>query len=148
MNMYFFYHFQIIYIMEVHVNYWAVLVAAIANYIIATIWYALLFSKTWKKATGMSEMKTSAGNMLLTFIGSLFLSYVLYHATLFGNTYLNTSGVSGGLMCGFFNWLGFIAPITLTTKIYEKKSWTLWILDNSFWLISLLIMGSILSAWM
>ena len=51
-------------------------------------------------------------------------------------------------MAGFFGWLGFIAPVTLTNVIYEKRSqWKLWILDNAFWLISLLVMGIILSVW-
>jgi uncharacterized protein (DUF2225 family) len=44
-------------IMEVHVNYLAVLVAAIANYIIATIWYAAISGNLWKKLTGITEMK-------------------------------------------------------------------------------------------
>jgi hypothetical protein len=53
----------------------------------------------------------------------------------------------GGLMGGFFGWLGFIAPVTLTNVMYEKRPWKLWLLDNSFWLISLLVMGVILSVW-
>ena len=43
--------------MEVHVNYLAVVVAAIASYAIATIWYAVIFGKVWQKLTGMTEMK-------------------------------------------------------------------------------------------
>jgi hypothetical protein len=57
-------------------------------------------------------------------------------------------GISGGLMTGFHCWLGFIAPVTLMTKLYEKKPWGLWVLDNAFWLISLLVMGMILSSFM
>jgi hypothetical protein len=134
--------------MELHVNYLAVLVAAIANYAIATIWYAAIFSKQWTKLTGITDMKPSVMNIVLVFIGSLVLSYVLYHSIAFGNAYFKMSGISGGLMGGFFGWLGYIAPITLSTKLYEKKPWGLWLLDNAFWLISLLVMGTILSMWM
>lgn len=134
--------------MEVHVNYLAVLVAAIANYLIATIWYAAIFSKTWQKLTGITDMKPAPMNIVLVFIGSLLLSYVLYHSIVFGDAYVGMKGVSGGLMGGFFGWLGYIAPVTLSTKLYEKKPWGLWLLDNAFWLISLLVMGAILSAWM
>ena len=134
--------------MEIHVNYLAVLVAAIANYVIATIWYAVLFGKVWKKLTGIEDMKPAVMNMVLVFIGSLVLSFVLYHSIVFGNAYFKMSGISGGLMGGFFGWLGYIAPVTLSTKLYEKKPWGLWILDNAFWLISLLVMGTILSLWM
>ena len=133
--------------MEVHVNYLAVLVAAIAEYALATVWYAFLFGALWKKLTGIEEMKPSLGKMATVFVGALLTSYVLLHSIVFGNAYVNMSGVSGGLMGGFFSWLGFIAPITMTSVIYEKRPWKLWALDNGFWLLSLLIMGAILSAW-
>jgi hypothetical protein len=134
--------------MEVHVNYLAVLVAAIANYLLATIWYGAIFAKTWQKLTGITDMKPSPVNVVLVFIGSLVLSYVLYHSIAFGDAYVKMSGISGGLMGGFFGWLGYIAPVTLCTKLYEKKPWGLWLLDNTFWLLSLLLMGAILSVWM
>lgn len=134
--------------MEVHVNYLALLVAAIANYIIATIWYAVIFGKLWKRLTGITEMKPAPMNIVLVFIGSLVLSFVLYHSIVFGDAFFKMSGIAGGLMGGFFGWLGYIAPVTLSTKLYEKKPWGLWLLDNAFWLISLLVMGIILSLWM
>ncbi len=133
--------------MEVHVNYLAVVVAAIVNYVIATIWYAAIFGKAWQKLTGITEMKPAPMNIVLSLIGSLVLSFVLCHSIAFGNAYTNMSGIGGGLMGGFFGWLGYIAPVTLTTKLYEKKPWGLWLLDNAFWLISLLVMGMILSSW-
>ena len=133
--------------MQIHVNYLAILGAALANYFIATIWYALIFGKIWKKLTGITDMKPAPLNIILVFIGSLVLSYVLYHSILFGNAYFKMSGLSGGLMGGFFGWFGYIVPVTLSNKLYEKKPWGLWLLDNAFWLISLLVMGTILSVW-
>lgn len=134
--------------MEIHVNYLAVLVAAIANYGIATIWYAVIFGKVWQKLTGITDMRPAPLNIVLVLVGSLILSFVLYHSIVFGNAYMKMSGIAGGLMGGFFGWLGYIAPVTLSTKLYEKKPWGLWLLDNAFWLISLLVMGAILSSWM
>jgi hypothetical protein len=133
--------------MDIQVNFLAVFVAALANYAIATIWYAVLFRGLWKKLTGISDMKPTPTKMVLVFIGSLMLSLVLLHAIVFGNAYLKKSGVDGGLMGGFFSWIGFIAPITFTNVIYEKRPWKLWLLDNAFWLVSLLAMGTILSVW-
>lgn len=133
--------------MEVHVNYLAVLVAALANYIIATIWYAVVFGGLWRRLTGITEMKPNVIGMILVFLGSVLMSFVLLHSIVFGNAYLHTGGISGGLMGGFFSWIGFIAPVTLTSVIYEKRPWKLWLLDNAFWLLSLLVMGAILSGW-
>jgi hypothetical protein len=133
--------------MDIHVNFLAVIVAAIANYLIATVWYAGIYAKVWQKLTGVTDMKPVPMNIVLVFIGSLVLSFVLYHSIVFGNAYMKMSGIGGGLMGGFFGWLGYIAPVTLSTKLYQKKPWGLWCLDNGFWLISLLLMGMILSSW-
>jgi hypothetical protein len=133
--------------MEIHLNFLAVLVAAIVAYVLATIWYAAIFGKLWMKLTGITEMKPSAMNIVLVSIGLLVMSFVLAHAIVFGNAYFKISGIHGGLMCGFFGWFGYVAPVTLCTKLYEKKPWGLWLLDNAFWLITLLVMGAILSIW-
>ena len=134
--------------MDIHINYLAVIVAAVVNYVFATIWYAALFRNVWKRLSGISDMKPSAQTMCLSFIGSFVLSFVLYHSIAFGNAYFKIADIRGGLMGGVFGWLGYIAPVTLTAKLYERKPWGLWLLDNAFWLISLLIMGIILSIWM
>jgi hypothetical protein len=131
----------------VPVNLLAVLVAALANYIIGTLWYTVLFGASWSKLSGIAEMKPSIGPIVLGFIGALLMSYVLAHALVYASSFMSMSGIGAGLMCGFFNWIGFIAPVTLGVVIYEKKSWGLWCINNSYWLVSLLVMGVILSLW-
>jgi hypothetical protein len=92
-------------------------------------------------------MKPQPVNIILVLAGCFVMAYVLDHSLVFGNAYLKTGGVSGGLMGAFFLWLGFVATVTLCTKIYEKKPWGLWLLDNAFWLISMMVMATILSVW-
>jgi hypothetical protein len=133
--------------MEVNVNITAILLAAIANIIIAAVWYAVIFGRVWHKLTGIKEIKISGTNIAMVLTGSLIMSFVLYHSIAFGNAYVNMQGIEGGLMGGLFGWLGYIAPVTLIAKIYERRSWTLWLLDTGFWLVSLLVMGMILSFW-
>ncbi|HEY4326611.1 MAG TPA: DUF1761 domain-containing protein [Mucilaginibacter sp.] len=133
--------------MEVPVNYLAVAVAAVASYIIAAIWYGAIFSKVWMRLTGITEMKPAPMNIILVLISSFVMAYVLHHSIVFGDAYLKVSGITGGLEGAFFLWLGYIATVTLCTKLYEKKPWGLWLLDNGFWLISLSVMAVILSVW-
>jgi hypothetical protein len=133
--------------MEVHVNFLAVIVATVVSYALAFVWYGVMFRKQWMQLTGVTEMKPSAKNVILMLVGTFIMSYVLDHSIAFGNAYVQTSGLAGGLQGGFFNWLGFIAPLTLTMVVYEKRPWKLWLLDNGFWLLSLLVMGAILSLW-
>jgi hypothetical protein len=133
--------------MNVPINYLAVVVAALANYIIGSLWYGVIFSKTWIKLNGIKEMKVTAVSVIVGLVGAFFTSWVLAHALVFAGTFMKTSGVGLGLTTGLFNWLGFIAPVTIGVVIYEKKPFSLWILNNAYWLISLLIMGVILALW-
>jgi hypothetical protein len=126
---------------------YTLVVAALANYVIGSLWYGVFFSKSWVRLSGLKEMKVSAASVISGLIGALLTAYVLQHAIFFANEYLKTSGIGGGLMTGFFGWIGFIAPVTIGVVTYEKKPFALWILNNAYWLISLLVMGVILSLW-
>jgi len=131
----------------VPVNYIAVVVAALAEYVIGILWYALIFPKTWQKLAGVSEMKVTALSVILSLVGAFLMSWILDHAIIFAGAYMKVSGIGAGLEAGVFNWLGFIAPATIAVFIYEKKSFGFWVLNNAYWLISLLVMGIILSLW-
>ncbi|MBI4132648.1 MAG: DUF1761 domain-containing protein [Candidatus Sungbacteria bacterium] len=138
---------------QVPINYLAVLAAAIASFVLGFLWYGPLFGKQWKNLMGftdesMKAMKmTPLSSMIGGFITSLVMSYVLAHALIFAARYLGTTGISAGLMAGFWNWLGFVATVTLGAVLWEGKSWKLWLLNNGYWLLSLLGMGVILALW-
>lgn len=140
--------------MPVPINYLAVLACAIASMAIGFVWYGPLFGKQWIKLSGMSTEKMQGAkasgmgkSYAPMFVGSLVMAYVLAHALIFAATYLKASGVSAGLTAGFWNWLGFIAPVTLGTVLWDGKPWKLWLLNNGYQLLNLLVMGVILSLW-
>lgn len=127
----------------------AIVLAAIANMVLGYVWYGPLFGKKWMKLSGIkmdtASQKGMGKSYTIMFIGSLVMAWVLAHALIFGNTYLHITGVSGGLMAGFFNWLGFVAPITLSSVLWEKKSWSLWMINSGYYLIGLMLMGAVIS---
>jgi hypothetical protein len=133
--------------MQVPVNFLAVGVATIAAYILGAIWYGVIFGKLWRRLTGITDMKPAPVNFILVLVGMFVMAYVLDHSIIFGDAYLKVGGIAGGLSGAFFLWLGFVATVTLVTKLYEKKPWGLWLLDNAFWLITMMLMGVILSVW-
>ena len=126
--------------------------------VLGFLWYGPLFGKLWMSLSGMTPEQIAAckekggesgmgKSYALMFIGSLIMAYVLGHALIFASTYLHASGISAGLTAGFWNWLGFIAPVTLGSVLWEKKPWKLWILNNAYYLVLLSIMGVILALW-
>ncbi len=134
----------------VTVNYLAILLCGVVSMVLGSLWYGPLFGKMWMSLSGVSmggEKKSMTKSYLIAFVGALIMAFVLAHALVFAAAYLKASGVSGGLMAGFWNWLGFVAPVTLGMVLWEGKSWKLWTLVNGYHLVQLLIFGVILSLW-
>jgi hypothetical protein len=136
----------------VPVNYLAILACGIVAMIVGFLWYGPIFGKSWARMMGINmDQKPPQSAMIksygIMFIGSLLMAFVLSHALIFASTYLHESGVSAGLQTGFWNWLGFIAPVTIGAVLWEKKPWTLWFITSGYYLVLLLIMGVILALW-
>ena len=141
----------------VPINYLAVIAAAISNMVLGFLWYGPLFGKTWSALMSWGEMtpekmkemqKKMMPGYAISFVGALLMAFVLSHALVFASAYLNESGVWAGLQTGFWNWLGFVVPVTVGVVIWDGKPWKLWILTNAYWVISLMVMGVILAVWM
>ncbi|MDB5195087.1 MAG: hypothetical protein JWO84_271 [Parcubacteria group bacterium] len=144
----------------VPVNYLAVLVAAIAAFVLGALWYGPFFGRAWMNTLGMNmdEMKAKAkndpsmqGKMMkgyaITALGSLLMAFVLAHALVFAGTYQHLTGVMAGLEAGIWNWLGFVAPVSITGVLWESKSWKWWFITAGYYLVALALMGVILSLW-
>ena len=136
----------------VPINYWAILVCGVVAMIIGSLWYGPLFGKLWMSFYSSKEIeagkkKGMAKQYGIMFVGSLVMAYVLAHAYVFASTYLHASGWIGGVVAAFWNWLGFVAPVTMGGVLWEGKSWRLWILNNAYNLVTLSVMGVIIAVW-
>ncbi|MEK6935014.1 MAG: DUF1761 domain-containing protein [Nanoarchaeota archaeon] len=132
------------------VNLLAVLVAGIAYFIIGGLWYSLLFGKVWMNLMGFTKKdieKAKQGGMakkyVINFISALVPGYMLAYIL----DFLKVSTVGNGVMIGVMVWLGFIATTTLGVVLWEGKPFKLYLLNNGYHLVSLVVMGAILGAW-
>jgi len=131
------------------VNYLAVLVAAVASFLLGWLWYGPLFGKPWMKLmnfdkNSMKSMKLSPVTaMILGFLTYLVIAYVLAGFI----SILNSATIVEGMKIAFWIWLGFIATTTLGSFLWEGKSIKLYLLNNTYNLLNLLVMSAILTAW-
>jgi len=141
---------------ELTVNYWAILVCGIASMIIGSLWYGPLFGKTWQTMVGWDKvdpaererrMKGVWKSYVLAFIGALIMAFVLHHSIIFAQTFSNLPDSSAAWQGALWNWLGFIAPVTLGAVLWENKSWKFWILTSAYYLVQLLVFAYILVYW-
>jgi hypothetical protein len=134
---------------DISINVWAVLVAALANMVIGSLWYGPLFGKAWKKMMGFSDqsMKSMKMTAMQAMVGGLvtafLMAFVLGHfADVWG-----VMSVGGAWELAFWVWLGFVATTQLGSVLWEGKSFKLFVLNTAQSLASLFAMAVILALW-
>lgn len=154
-------------------NILAILVAALVPMVLGFIWYGpLLFQKAWMQASGVTEEKIKATNMPVVLGISLVLAVILAFFTQFlvvhemgvvgmtegqieGETaqaFLNEWGgkyrsFKHGFIHGAFAGIMFVFPVMATNGMFERKSWKLIFINSGYWILTLAIMGAIISGW-
>src|SRR5258707_12454804 len=108
-------------------NWLAILVAGISAMVVGFLWYSpLLFAKPWMREMGydpndkarMEEMKKSAGPAYGgSFVASLLSAFTLA-LILHG---LRTEDLHTGVMLGVHVWLGFVATVQFTGRLFAKQ---------------------------
>jgi Na+/proline symporter len=143
--------------MHAHVNYPAVLAAAIAAMIVGFVWYSqALFGRMWMKIIGKENLgadeqeqmkKDVRPHFLIMFFGTLIGAFVF---ALFIR-WLHAYTAFQGMQVGFWAWLAFIFPVTLGTALFSGKDmdlvWPLFLVQAGHSLAGMLVMGAILGAW-
>jgi hypothetical protein len=129
------------------INYWVLLAAVVIRMVLGGLWYSpLLFLGRWMALTGRShaDMNSRMPMLLLVdLVSSLVMAFVLVHAVHYAGAVTPAQGAA----VGFFNWLGFVATVTLGITLYERKPFALFVITNGWQLISLMAMGAILAVW-
>lgn len=144
------------------INWWAVLVSAVASMIIGYIWYGPLFGKLWMKLMGHNpskvtpeQMKAMQKNMGLTYLAQFVLSvltfYILAHYTIFAQRISGMEGAGAGMINALWIWLGFIMPTVAGNAMWSGKSkdmaWKFFFVMAGYNLILYAVTGSILGGW-
>ena len=132
--------------MEVTVNYWAVLVAAISSFVIGGLWYApFLFGNVWQKAAGLSDEELKNANMGKTFGLSFVLSIMISYgmAMFFGAEVDLNMGIIYGAMTAVF----FVIPSMGTNSLFEHHSLKLFLINAGYNLVTYIVIGAIIGAW-
>lgn len=137
--------------MNIAINYWAVLVAAIASMVIGSIWHGPLFGKMFMQAMGMDtwspeQREKMKKSMVFSYIGQFVASCVMFFVLAW---YIVTSvhtGVYGGIANALGLWIGFVVPLAFGNAIWGGKMKLFWINIGGMF-FTLLAAGSIIGAW-
>ena len=129
------------------VNYIAVIIAALAGFGLGAIWYRV-FAKPWMHAVGKTEADRPQGSaqvvlfaiaIVALFIMALMLAGVMGH--------LGDITIRGGMISGFFVWLGFVITTMGVNHAFAGAKPMLTLIDGGYWLAVLLIQGAVIGAF-
>jgi hypothetical protein len=133
-----------------HVNYLAVLVAAVAVFVLGWLWYSpLLFFKPWMRLRGldpeaaMKNAKMPGGKLVIEFARCFVLAFVI--ARLMG-----LLGVTSWLIAihsGFMLWIGFPLILLTGSVLWDNVPWKVAAIHAGDWLVKLLVIPLIVIAW-
>jgi hypothetical protein len=128
-------------------NYAAVVVAAVAYWLLGAVWYGVVFSKPWMALEHLTDAQAQSMNPVLpyviTFVLNLLIAYVLAQIC----AWRNANTAARGAAVGILLWIGFVGPITFTTNMYEMRPMELFAINHFFSLAGLCLMGIIIGAW-
>jgi len=132
------------------VNYLAVIVSAVAAFLLGALWYSpALFARQWVAVHGYTAEKLEAmkkgmaKTYGMSFLCFLVMAWVMAVLILL----LGIVGPRGGVKLGGLAWLGFAAPIGLTANLYSDKPRLAWMIDAGYQLVYMIAMGVILAVW-
>jgi hypothetical protein len=134
--------------MDVQVNLWGVLLAALASMVIGTLWYSpALLGKEWMSLVRMDEQKAMRGrnmSIAVAFIMSLLLAYVLAHVSFLSYRFFGGSFTKDALSTAFWLWLGIAFTRTVTHDAFEQRRRRLTAINVGNQLVTMLVMGLII----
>ena len=133
--------------MEFTINYTAITIAVLSNFALGWIWYGPLFGKIWAREMKIDisahpDKSAMFKGMFFMVIGNFLMAYVLSNDIF---VWLQFPGMqqlgkfSTAWMSAFFIWLGYYVPTHLGATVWEKKSWTLTIINLVYHLLSLFV---------
>jgi hypothetical protein len=126
-------------------NHLAVIAAAVSTFLIGGLWYSLLFQKAWMAANGFTDADVRKGNTAAIFGFSFVFALVMaYNLAAFLDAPDTTTawGAMAGLLAAIWVALGIA-----TVALFERRPWSYIFINGGYWIVSFVVMGTIIGAW-
>jgi hypothetical protein len=129
------------------INIWAVLVAALANFVIGGVWYSpALFQRAWMNANGFEDADLQKGSPSMIF-GVSFLFCLIMAANLAAFLAGPETTLGFAIAAGVAAGLGWAALGLGVVALFERRPWSYILINGGYLTVSFAVMGAILGAW-
>lgn len=133
---------------RVRQNYLAILVAAIACFLIEAAWYSF-FGTQWATGIGRTPdwLNHTGVNPALQFGAAILAEAVMATAISCVTQLTGAQTIFRGVKAGVLLWFGFIVPVLAVNYVFEVRPWSLLGINAGFWLVGMAVMGAIVGGW-
>ena len=128
--------------MDVMVNVWAVVLAAVSMFLVGGLWYGLVFARPWQRASGVSNEQLSRGAPLV-FGGSFVLSLVAATSLAF---LIGASGLVFGTIAGLVTGGTLVSTLLGVVYLFERRPARHFAINAGYAVVAFTAMGAIIGA--
>jgi hypothetical protein len=124
------------------VNWLAVVLGAVAFFIVGAIWYSVLFSKAWQKAAGVGGAQGQGPSLPKLLALSFLLELIV--STMFGHLLARTAPTPHVIMMMAFGFGATImTPAIWINYLYQNRPLKLFLIDAGHVIVGALAMGAV-----
>jgi hypothetical protein len=123
-------------------NFFAVLLGALAFFVVGMLWYGVLFGKVWQRAARLSDETVRSGNMPLIF-GLTFLFELLVASTLWHGIARSDASDRATMMMAIGFGATVMVPALGIHYLYLRKTLTLFLIDSGHIVTGMTAMGGV-----
>ena len=133
---------------RVQPNYLAIVVAAIACFLLEAGWFSL-FMKTWLSGIGRTSAELMATGMspAVQYGTAILAAAVMAMAISCVTQATGPQTAWRGIKAGALLWVGFELTAWSTEYAFEVRPFSLLAINTGVWLFGMMIMGAIVGAW-
>jgi hypothetical protein len=136
--------------MALGINWLAVALCGLGTIAVGFVWYGPLFGKPWGRLTGWTDEKVRevpARRMALTFAATIVAGLVMMSVLAMVLRLAAVTSIGDSLILAGLVWLGFTAATTASSFLFERRPLALWLIEQPYYLVILLIAGLVLAVW-
>src|SRR5271166_3371591 len=129
------------------VDNWAIVLAAVAGYIVGAFWYMAL-AKPWMTAQGFTAESMKANQSPLPFILAFVANVVIATALagVVGHLGVGQVTLKNAVISAFLVWFGFVATTLAANYSFGRRPLKLFLIDAGHWLAVLIVQGIVIGA--